>query len=176
MTKGKIVADAISIHPVPSQSGYFIKTEAGPLGRGAFVHVARKHATVVLFESINAQQLNTYYDVGRERLLSGQFYSLTPIARRSDQSAFPPGFRRQAMTSNVPAVSVKQDEVLALVAYSLKTAGNLSAFHSTEADMEGYAIPVDVSDRRDGAAHAFHLEYKVSMHADRRFSSLQRRR
>lgn len=63
----------------------------------------------------------------------------------------------------MPAVSVKQDEVVALVGYSLKDGRMSPAFHSTEADTEGFVVPVDVSDSRDGAAHAFNLEYRFSM-------------
>lgn len=64
---------------------------------------------------------------------------------------------------NIPAVSVKQDEVLALVGYSLKDGRMSPALHSTEADMEGFVVPVDLSNARDGAVHAFHLGYRVSM-------------
>jgi hypothetical protein len=163
MTKGKIVADAISIHPVSSQSGYFIKTEDGRWGDESFVHVARKHATVVLFEGINSEQLSTYYDAGQDRLRSDQFYSLAPIAPKSGQSAFSANFSATGYDVDVPAVSVKQDEVLALVGYSLRDGRMSSAFHSTEADMEAFVVPIDVSDVRDGAAHGFHLEYQISM-------------
>lgn len=162
MTRGKIVADAIWLHPVPSQSGYFIKTEEGRWGDQAFAHVARKHATVVLFEGINGQQLNTYYDVGKERLLSSQFYSLVPVEGKSDQS-FSASASAGGYDVDVPAVLVEQDEVLALVAYALRDGRISLASHSTDADMEGFAVPVDVSDSRDGAARAFHLEYRVSM-------------
>jgi hypothetical protein len=163
ITQGKIVADAISLHPVPSQSGYFIKTEEGRWGSEFLVHVAKKHATIVLFESIDAEELKTYYDVGNERFSAGQFYSLTPIARRSDQSAFAANASAAGYDVDVPAVSVKQDEVLALVGYSSRDGQMSSAFHSTPADMEAFAVPVDVSAARDGAPHAFHLEYQVSM-------------
>jgi hypothetical protein len=163
MTSGKIVAEAISLHPVPSQSGYFIKTEEGRWGSEFLVHVARKRATIVLFESIDAQQLKTYYDAGKERFSSSQFYSLTPIARRSDQSAFAANASAAGYDVGVPAVSLKEDEVLALVGYSSRDGQTSSAFHSTPADMEAFTVPVDVSAARDGAPHAFHLEYEVSM-------------
>jgi hypothetical protein len=163
MTKGKIVTDALSIHPVPSQSGYFIKTENGRWGNDSFVHVAKKHATVVLLENINAQQLNTYYDAGKDRLRPDRFYFLMPIARRSDQSVFSASASAAGYDVDLPAVSVKQHEVLALVGYTSKDGVISPALHSTEADMEGFVVPVDVSDARDGAARAFHLEYQVSM-------------
>jgi hypothetical protein len=150
MTSGKIVADGISLHPVPSQSGYFIKTEDGRWGAESFVHVARKQATVVLFQGLEALQLKTYYDAGKDRLVPQQFYSLATIAPRSDQSAFFARISAAGYDLNVPAVSVKQ--------------GRMSpAFHSTEADMEGFVVPVDLSAARDGAVHAFHLEYRASM-------------
>jgi hypothetical protein len=163
MTSGKIVADAISLHPVPSQSGYFIKTEDGRWGTESFVHIARKHATIVLFENLIGEQLDTYYDAGKNRLRPNQFYSLAPIAHQSGQSLFFADASTAGYDVDIPAVSIKQGEVLAVVGYVLKNRQTLSALHSTDADMEGFVVPVDVSDSRDGAAHAFHLEYQVSM-------------
>lgn len=163
MTSGKIVADAISLHPVPSQSGYFIKTEAGRWGAESFVHVAQKHATIVLFESLIGEQLATYYDAAKDRLRSNQFYSLAPVAPQSDQSGFSANVSTAGYDLDIPAVSVKQNEVLAVVGYASKAGQMLPALYSTEADMEGFVVPVDVSDKRDGAAHAYHLEYEVSM-------------
>jgi hypothetical protein len=163
MTSGKFLANAMSTHPIPSRSGYFIRTEDGRWAEQSFVHVLREDATVVLFEGINGDQINTYYDIGKDRLRSDQFYLLTPIAHKTDRPGFFASVSAAGYDVDVPAVPLKQDEVLALVGYSLRDGRMSLASHSTPADIEGFTIPADVSDSLDGGAHAFHLEYQVSM-------------
>ena len=169
MTSRRFRANAMSTHPVPSRSGYFIKTEDGRWGEQSFVHVLRKDATVVLFEGINGRQLSTYYDIGKDRLRSDQFYVLTPIGYKADQPRFFASASAGGYDVDVPAIPLKQDEVLAIVGYSLRDGRISLASHSTAADTEGFAIPVDVSDGREGTARAFHLEYEVSIPSVDRF-------
>lgn len=165
MTNGKVKASHIGLHPVPSQSGYFVKTEIGRWGDNAVIHIEKNDATVIKFEGLSGNHVKTIYDINHKAFNFEEFYTLTPLDRQNTEKEinFVARKKDEGYELQIPSIVIKQNEVLALIP-QIEDGKKISPFYYlAQNDSEKFLIPIDVSGNRNATTDLYHLTYRTTM-------------
>jgi hypothetical protein len=144
-----------SIHPMASESGYFIRTEGTRYGGGGVRHVARADALMLTYQGIEAGRPFIRYVVNGDE--PPKPYRLLQMdSPHSWDNTHSPQYEVV-----IPPYNIKTDEVLALVGFVRRNGKIAPALTSATEDGEPLVVPIDVSGPRDGRAQSLRISLEV---------------
>lgn len=165
VTKHKIIDQEIALHPIPSKTGYFIKTEENRWGNERLIHIKKQEATVVIFDGIDSitGNIQTTYDHHRNLFSHEKYFSLQSINNVDSAANLLVLAQKTGYDIFIGSFPLGLNEVLALVPSVLKGGKMLPVFYTAPLDSERYMIPADVSGNQSGTPAAFRLTYRLAM-------------
>ncbi len=161
VTKGRVKAGSIALHPIPGREGYFVRTEETRWGDEAFTFLPKEAATVVVFKGREGGRLTFAYDASRTLLREDAFYSLVPVpeAKGGGEGRFTARPSGDGFELAVPPVALGAGEVLAVIACHTTAGERAPVFYQRPEDNERFLVPVEVP----ATGAALRLKYRLPL-------------